>query len=197
MKKNVVQSFSLLMLLLIFSCTAKAQNSAPATVPADTFYNVQLKEFNVKAKWKNDTDRYHYNQMKFYVKSILPYMNAATKLFTEVNTKLDDPELSRKERKQYISTREDEMRTNFEDKINSLNVTQGVLLIKLIARQTNVNIYQMLREFKNPITAVKWQTWARFNGLNLDRKYHPEEEGDLELIMDELGYPLPGSYVAQ
>ncbi len=196
MKNNVVKLFSAL-LLLVCSFAAKAQSNEPATVQADTFYNVQLKEFNVKAKWKNDTDRYHYNQMKFYVKSILPYMNAATKLFTEVNKKLEDPELTRKARKQYISTREEEMRTNFEDKINSLNVTQGVLLIKLIARQTNVNIYQMLREFKNPVTAIKWQTWARFNGLNLDRKYHPEEETDLELIMDELGYPLPGSYAAQ
>lgn len=196
MKNNVVKLFSVL-LLLVCSYVARAQSNEPATVQADTFYNVQLKEFNVKAKWKNDTDRYHYNQMKFYVKSILPYMNAATKLFTEVNKKLEDPELTRKARKQYISTREEEMRTNFEDKINSLNVTQGVLLIKLIARQTNVNIYQMLREFKNPVTAIKWQTWARFNGLNLDRKYHPEEEADLELIMDELGYPLPGSYAAQ
>lgn len=196
MKNNVVKLFSVL-LLLVCSFAVRAQSNEPATVQADTFYNVQLKEFNVKAKWKNDTDRYHYNQMKFYVKSILPYMNAATKLFTEVNKKLEDPELTRKARKQYISTREEEMRTNFEDKINSLNVTQGVLLIKLIARQTNVNIYQMLREFKNPVTAIKWQTWARFNGLNLDRKYHPEEEADLELIMDELGYPLPGSYAAQ
>ncbi len=197
MKKNVVQLFSVLILLFTCSGAAQAQSNESAVVQPDTFYNVQLKEFNVKAKWKNDTDRYHYNQMKFYVKSILPYMNAATKLFTEVNAKLEDPELSRKERKQYISTKEDEMRTNFEDKVSSLNVTQGVLLIKLIARQTNVNIYQMLREFKNPITAIKWQTWARFNGLNLDRKYHPEEEANLENIMDELGYPLPGSYAAQ
>lgn len=195
MKTSVVRIFSVLVLVLCSQFTAHAQNNEP---PApDTFYNVQLKEVSVKARWKNDTDRYHYNQMKFYVKSVLPYMNAATTLFTEVNAKLEDESLSRRERKQYVSSREEEMRTKFEDKVSSLNVTQGVLLVKLIARQTNVNIYHMISEFKNPLTAIRWQTWARLNGLNLDRKYHPEEEADLENIMDELGYPLPGSYAVQ
>ncbi|MCW3122504.1 MAG: hypothetical protein JWQ38_1996 [Flavipsychrobacter sp.] len=186
--------FGLFILLITGSNIVHAQDKQPPTTVPDTFYNVQLKEVDVIARWKNDTDRYRYNQTRHYVEMVLPYMIAATKLFTEVNTKLSEPGLSRKERKQFINTKEDEMRTNFEDKISSLNVTQGVLLVKLIARQTNVNIYTMLQEFKNPLVAIKWQTWARFNGMNLDRKYHPEEEHDLELIMEDLGYPLPASY---
>ena len=68
------------------------------------------------------------------------------------------------------------------------------MLVKLIARQTEMNIYKTLKEFKNPLTAVKWQAWARLNGMNLDRIYNPGDEPDLELIMDELGYPLPAGY---
>ena len=86
------------------------------------------------------------------------------------------------------------MRTEFEERVKKLNVTQGKLLVKLIARQTELNIYEMLQEFKNPLTAIKWQTWARVNGMNLDRKYRPDEEKDLENIMYELGYPLPPGY---
>ena len=186
-------------LLLVFCISSYAgygQTNGYIPVPADTAYNVQLKDVEVVAKWKNDTDRYHYNQMKFYVKSILPYVNAATKLFNDISTKVDDPNIGRKERRQYINSKEDEMRDQFEDKVKALNVTQGVLLVKLIARQTNVNIYSILKEFKNPLVAIKWQTWARFNGMNLDRKYNPDEEHDLENIMYELGYPLPASYAA-
>jgi hypothetical protein len=156
---------------------------------------VQLKEVKVTARWKNDTERYHYNQMKYYVTTILPYLNAATKLFIDINNKLEQPDLKRRERKTFIREKEDEMRTGFEDKVRDLNTTQGVLLVKLIARQTNVNIYQMLSDFKNPLVAIKWQAWARLNGMNLDKKYEPAEEPDLENIMDELGYPLPVSYV--
>ncbi len=161
-------------------------------VVTDSTY--MLPEVKVKARWLNDTDRYHYNQMKFYVTTVLPYVNAATKLFKEVNAKAEDPDVTRKERRKYINERENEMRSQFEDKVKSLNVTQGALLVKLISRQTELNIYQLLLDFKNPLVAIKWQAWARINGMNLDRKYHPEEETDLENIMEELGYPLPAGY---
>jgi hypothetical protein len=177
--------------LLFYAQVACSQNIDPAS---DSSQGVPLKEFQVKAKWLNDTDRYHYNQMKFYVTTILPYLNAATVLFKEVSVKTSDPELSKKDRRKFINAKEDEMRTNFEDKVKGLNVTQGSLLVKLIARQTDVNIYHMLQQFRNPLTAIKWQAWARLNGMNLDKRYEPEKEPDLESIMDELGYPLPLSY---
>lgn len=132
--------------------------------------------------------------MKFYVTTILPYLDAATKVFKEINAKVNEEGVSRKERKQFVHSREEEMRSSFEEKVKQLNVTQGTLLVKLIARQTEVNLYNILQEFKNPLTAVKWQAWARLNGMNLDRKYQPDEEKDLENIMEELGYPLPVGY---
>ncbi len=162
----------------------------------DTVYSAALREVTVKARWKNDTERYKYNQMKYYVKTILPYLNAGTQLFKDINTKVEDPNVSRKEVRRYVNTKEDELRTKFEDKVKALNTTQGVLLVKLLTRQTNLNIYNGLQEFKNPLTAIKWQTWARLNGMNLNRKYVPDEEPDLENIMAELGYPLPASYAA-
>ncbi len=186
MTKHII---AILVVLLPFSGRAQ---EAPVLNP-DTCFMLPLA--TVRAPWLNDTDRYHYNQMKYYVTTILPYLDAATRLFKEVNAKVNEPGLSRKERREYINAREDEMRSQFEDRVKKLNTTQGTLLVKLIARQTELNIYDILQEFKNPLTAIKWQGWARLNGLNLDRKYHPEEEKDLEFIMEELGYPLPRGYV--
>ncbi len=180
-------------ILTFLTGASYAQNTAD-TVKSDTAYSVLLNTIKVTAKWRSDEDRYHYNQMKFYVTTILPYLNAGTQLFYDINAKENEPGISRKECRRYIHSREDEMRTQFEDKVKALNVTQAVLLVKLITRQTNMNIYNMLTEFKNPLTAVKWQVWARVNGINLDRKYDPSKEPDLENIMQELGYPLPDSY---
>lgn len=185
MKRSV-----LLLLLISIAFIGKAQH-----LPGeDTMYTAQLSEVKVKARWMNDTERYRYNQMKFYVTTILPYLNAATKVFKEVNAKVHEEGVSKRVRKDFVNNKEDEMRSQFEDKVKALNVTQGVLLVKLIARQTDMNIYKILQEFKNPLTAVKWQAWGRLHGMNLDRKYRPEDEPYLELIMEELGYPLPASY---
>ena len=184
----------ILFILFIFMAGNSYAQSPADTIKTDTAYSVELREIKVTARWKNDTDRYHYNQMKYYVTTILPYLNAATKLFTDINVKVNEPGISRRERRKYINAKEDEMRDKFEDKVKTLNVTQGVLLMKLIARQTDVNIYSMLTEFKNPLVAVKWQLWARLNGMNLDKRYDPAQEPDLENIMYELRYPLPDSY---
>ena len=178
--------FTILLLFTIHAAHAQAFDTVYATQ--------QLNEVAVKAHWLNDTDRYHYNQTRYYVTTILPYLNAATQLFTEINNNLNDPSISKAERKRFTKLKEEEMRTKFEDKVSSLNVTQGVLLMKLIARQTDMNIYNMLSDFKNPFVAIKWQTWARLHGMNLNQKYHPEEEPDLENIMESLGYPLPKAY---
>ncbi len=162
----------------------------------DTIYRVDLNNHDVAGtrKWDNDTVRYRYNQMKYYVKTILPYLAEATVLFNELHTKLTDPLLSGKERRTYIREKEAVVHDRFEARIKALNETQGVLLIKLCARQTGFNIYQQLDDFKGTFAAMKWQAWARLHGFNLNRRYHPEEEPDLEHIMRSLGYPLPPFY---
>ncbi|MBL7690953.1 MAG: DUF4294 domain-containing protein [Flavipsychrobacter sp.] len=180
----------LIVIAVLLSFRSVGQGNVSLQV--DTIY--MLPEVKVTAQFLNDTDRYRYNQMKFYVTTILPYLDAATKVFKEINAKVNEEGVSRKERKQFVHSREEEMRSSFEEKVKQLNVTQGTLLVKLIARQTEVNLYNILQEFKNPLTAVKWQAWARLNGMNLDRKYQPDEEKDLENIMEELGYPLPVGY---
>jgi hypothetical protein len=178
--------------IVFMLCLALPATEVSAQV--DTIYTATLKEVNINDKFLNDTARYRYNQMKYYVKSVLPYVNAATSLFKELDSKLNQPGVSRAEKRKYVASREDALRIQFEDKVKSLNTTQGALIIKLIARQTGVNIYNILTEFKNPLTAMKWQTWARLNGANINRKYHPEEEAMLEDIMEDLGYPLPSFY---
>lgn len=180
--------------LLVFIVATFFVFSARAQSNTDTLYVGQLKEVSIKARWKNDTERYRYNQMKYYVTTVLPYVEASTRLFNEVSIKGQDPAMDRREYRQFIALKQEEMKRQFEDKIKLLNVTQGALLVKLIARQTHLNIYKMVTEMKNPVVAMKWQSWALLHGMNLDKRYHPEDEPMLENIMYELGYPLPESY---
>jgi hypothetical protein len=176
---------------ILYTPTLQAQ--APQQ---DTLLMVNLPRVDVKANrnWANDTVRYRYNQTKYYITTILPYLNAATKVFGELNEKMNDPNISKKDRKAFVHAKEDEVREKFEKEVKRLNETQGVLLVKLIGRQTGVNIYSMLQEFKNPFTAVKWQAWSKWNGMNINKRYNPDDEPMLEHIMESLGYPLPDLY---
>jgi len=151
-------------------------------------YHIQLNEATVVAShvFSNDTDRYRYNQMKHYVKIVLPYANEAIRLFYEIDQVTAD--MSRRNRKRYIKGREKEIKEHFEDKLRDLNITQGRLLVKLINRQLKTNCYDIVRELKNPITAAYYQGWAKMNGIDLNDDYDPEKEPELERIMRSLGY---------
>jgi hypothetical protein len=178
----------ILLVSVVFSCGLSAQET-------DTVLMVKLKEVRVTdtRKWENDTVRYHFNQTRYYVQTILPYLNAATRVFKQIDQTVNS-NAGRKEKRKFVNAKEDELRVQFEDKVKALNETQGVLLIKLIARQTGVNIYSILQEFKNPFTAIKWQAWARIHGFNLNKRYDPKEEVLLEQVMMSLGYDLPDFY---
>lgn len=151
-------------------------------------YMVQLNEAIIVESrvFKNDTARYQFNQMKHYVTMIMPYVQAAVSMFNDID--IHTRTLSKKARRQYIKSKEKEIKLNFEDKLSSLNITQGRLLVKIINRQLNMNCYEIVRELKNPVSAAYYQSWAKLNGINLNEAYNPDENRDLERILKSLGY---------
>ena len=164
-----------------------AQTTAPDTL---LHYTMQPVEITAAREWANDTVWYRYTQTKYYVTTILPYVNEAIKLHNE----LQSVPGKKKERKSLMNKREDELKERYRDEMKGLNETQGVLIVKLIARQTGENIYDLLSEYKNTLYATKWLGWSRLHGFNINKKYNPDEEILLENIMDDLGYPLPDFY---
>lgn len=162
----------------------------------DTLLVVKMEGVDVvrDRKWSNDTIRYQYNQMKHYVQIILPYLDAASRMLAELNAMENNPSITKKQRKAFLNTKEEELHRRFDDEVSKLNETQGVLLIKLIARQSGDNIYGKLEEYKSLLYAVRWQTYARLHGFNLNKHYDPNDEPMLEHIMESLGYPLPAVY---
>lgn len=155
---------------------------------APPIYHIDLNEAVVVAShvFTNDTDRYNYNQMKHYVKIVLPYANEAIKMFYEIEK--TTAEMNNRAKRKYIKTQEKYIKLNFEDKLQNLNITQGRLLVKLINRQLDNNCYDIVKELKNPITAAYYQGWAKLNGIDLNDDYNPEKEPELERIMHSLGY---------
>jgi len=178
------------LLLLSISSNVYSQQTSPTFSNENDApkYFVELNETVIVESrvFKNDTFRYHYNQMKHYVKIVMPYANAAVKMFNEIDRITAN--VSHKERRRYIKSKEKEIKKNFEDKLTALNITQGRLLVKIVNRQLKTNCYDIVKELKNPVSAVYYQTWAKLNGINLNEQYKPEDNKDLEQILKSLGY---------
>src|SRR5215469_18053060 len=115
-----------------------------------------------------------------------PYARIAGATINDINLKLTNVS-SRKQRKEYIKTREKELRAQFTDPMENLSVYQGKVLMKLINRQTGNNCYDIIKEYKNGFTARFWQTVAFFFNSSLKQPYDAHgEDSQIESIVLEV-----------
>ena len=97
------------------------------------------------ARWKNYWRNWTRLRNAVYV--TYPYAKTASKLITEVNNQLAGIS-DEAARKRIIKSREKEMKRDFGDKVTSLSVYQGKVLMKLINRETGNNCYDIIKEYK-------------------------------------------------
>ena len=73
-----------------------------------------------------------------------PYARTAGHLMNDINMHTEKMK-SKKERKEYIKTREKELKAQFAEPLSNLSVYQGKILMKLINRQTGNNCYEIVK----------------------------------------------------
>ena len=125
------------------------------------------------------------------VKRAYPYAQIAGVRLKE----LDDHLLtldSEKERREYINQAEKEIMQEFENEVRKLTVTQGIILVKLIDRETGRTSYQVIKELKGGITAFFWQGIARIFGNNLKTVYDPLDQ---DRIMEDIVLGIEAGFI--
>jgi hypothetical protein len=191
-------------ILICFACfsglKSKAQNNSNDTIrdnirveafitpEGDTIPQSWLPTVEVTARqtalWKNYWKNWTRLRNAVYV--TYPYAKTAGKLITDVNNQLAGVR-DEATRKRIIKSREKEMKRDFGDKVTSLSVYQGKVLMKLINRETGNNCYEIIKEYKGGFNAGFWQTVAYVFGSSLKQQYEPQgEDKEIEKIVLEL-----------
>ncbi len=134
----------------------------------------------LKNYWKNWT------RLRNAVYVTYPYARSASKVIQSVNAELANVQ-DEKIREQIIKSREKELKREFADKVTSLSVYQGKVLMKLINRETGNNCYQLIKEYKGGLNAGLWQTVAFVFGSSLKQPYSPNgDDQEIEKLVLEV-----------
>ncbi|MEA3461219.1 MAG: DUF4294 domain-containing protein [Bacteroidota bacterium] len=132
-----------------------------------------------------------YRRMIRNIKKAYPYAQVAGIRLKEMDDHLHTLE-SEKERKEYINQAEKEIMKQFEKEVKRLTVTQGIILVKLIDRETGRTSYQVIKELKGGFTAFFWQGIARIFGNNLKTEYDPL---DKDRIMEDIVLGIEAGFI--
>ena len=137
--------------------------------------------------FKTQADRDAYRRLRYNIYKVLPYAKYASQKYEQLQRSLATTTDKRRQ-KRMVDTCENDIKSLFKKEIETLTISQGEILIKLIDRQTGSTSYDMVKDLKGGLKAFMFQSLARLFGHNLKETYDPSEERDMEAILQEAGY---------
>ncbi len=90
--------------------------------------------------------------------------------------------LPRKQRKAAIKEAERQLLAEYKGEISNYTFSQGLVLIKLIDRETNRSAYKIVGELRGSLRAGLYQTLAKLFGYNLKDTFDPKHNKKDDLI---------------
>lgn len=128
-----------------------------------------------------------WNKLRYNVTKVYPYAVTAAEVLKDVDLNLDRFGDNKAARKAYLKSVECELKRRWKGELEDLTMSQGVVLVKLIDRQTGKNCYSIIKEMKGGLTATVSQGVALLFSNNLKRNYDPGgADRDIETIVQDL-----------
>ena len=141
----------------------KMANELQKSMKKDSLLAEQERQKAILENGAKDNQTYE-EEMKFYrsnyktiynLRKIYPYVVQTKSLVDNMNAKLATI-TDKQERKQLIKQTEKALFQQFEKDIRKMSTSQGKLLLKLIARETNQSAYELIKIYKGTLPATFW-----------------------------------------
>lgn len=124
--------------------------------------------------------RNYYILMK-KVGRVYPYVREAALRMDSVNMQLEGIDRKRQRRK-YTKSYQKYLEERFEPELRKLTRSEGQILSKLIYRETHTSVYEIIKTYRNGLSARFWSMTAWWYDIDLKRPYDPENDPEDQLI---------------
>jgi hypothetical protein len=160
----------------------KGHYTFAAVIDGDTIPLYYIKEVKVYADGMLLTPKEIQQNRKLIrnVKLMRPYALEGKRRLDELEVQI--AALPRKERKKAIKTAEEELLRDYKGELSNYTFSQGLVLIKLIDRETNRTAYNIVGELRGSLRAGLYQTLAKLFGYNLKDTFDPYHNKKDDLI---------------
>ncbi len=180
---------SLWILLLIAGVAFAQDSSVPHQKKVlrlqDSVPTVDLKQVEVYSHrnffffW----ERWRLRRLIYNVKKVYPYAKTAGVLLREYNVQLEKAR-SEAQRRRIMKEAEKQLKEKYGKQLEELNFSQGIILIKLVDRETNETSYALVKDLRGNFVAFFYQGLARIWGYNLKVQYDPKgKDREIETIV--------------
>lgn len=172
----------------------KTLDEIQLVIPEDTVLKEQVKIENSKkvlqnvAKENNNLNerrKFYYDNYRMIsnIQFLYPYVLKVRQVVNDLNAKLATMK-NNDEKHRLIRKTEKELFAQFEKDVRKMSYSQGKLLLKLIARETNESAYGLIKTYKGGIPATFWYTVGLVFQEDLKTKYDSiGEDAKIEMVV--------------
>jgi hypothetical protein len=184
---------NIIIILLIVGCTIKAEEVSAQIFKLPKYYRQSL---NIDSLVKNTPDgliffpeiivyphksaktkreQKQYDKLVRNFLKVYPYALELAKTYKNIDDTLAMFS-SDKKRELYLKKREQQIMQHYKPILSRFTLSQGVLLVKLMDRESGSTAYEIVDELKGSVTAFFWQSFALMFGNSLRAEY--DSNGD-------------------
>ena len=161
---------------------SKGHYTYAVVIDGDTIPLYQMREVQVYASGMLLTPKEIRQNQKLIrnVRLMLPYAQEGRRRLDALELQI--AALPKKDRKKAIKDAETQLLNDYKGEISNYTFSQGLVLIKLIDRETNRSAYKIVGELRGSLRAGLYQTLAKLFGYNLKETFDPKHDKKDDLI---------------
>lgn len=141
-----------------------------------------LNEYTNRKFNKKRTANRYYNLLNI-VKKVYPLAKLAGNRMEEYAAAVDT--LKRGQIDDLVAQIEEEVKTKYGADLKKLGFREGIILLKLLDRQTSKTPYVIIKELKSGFSAMIWQTLASLFDYDLKDEFNPDQVEE-DMWIDEI-----------
>lgn len=151
----------------------------------DTLIVADLEDISITSlrKFADDKDYRKYLKFRRYANKVFPYAQEAIRIFRELEYASEH--LSKKERKKEIKRLNKELKEEFEQPLVKLTKLQGKILIKMIERELDEKMYDLIKGLKGRFTAFYWHNFSKLYSYDLKEGYQYGKYTILDAVLQD------------
>jgi hypothetical protein len=152
----------------------------------DTLILAELTTLSVSSlrTFGTDEDMARYRRYRQFALDVYPYAVEAIRIFRSVENSVGA--MKKKERKRYVKELQQELNKEFKEPLKGLSRTQGMILFKMIERELDTPIYDLIKDLRNGLAATYWSTVGSMYGHNLKAGYIRGQDPILDAVLNDL-----------
>ncbi len=134
-------------------------------------------------KFKSVDEYNRYRKYLRYAAVVYPYAQEAITTFRQLNAETE--EMRKGKRKRYAKKLQKDLDDKFEGPLKNLTKTQGKILVKMVERELDTPLFELIKTYRGGMTAGYWNTASKFWGYDLKHGYIEGEDPILDAVLED------------